>query len=140
MASGQTLGTFLPLANEPPASAFATQSLRFSRPCLEFSASSTQRAVFTGVMPSNYAGGGVTVNLKWAAATATSGVVRWDVAFERMAEAGDDADADNFASPQSASATTGASSGPFDYQDIPFTHSQQDSIVAGEVFRSIYRA
>ena len=59
MASGDTLATFFPEDNEPPASAYATFDTRNAHPVLDFDGSTAdEEAVFTGVLPRNYATAG----------------------------------------------------------------------------------
>ena len=136
MASGNTLRTISPLANEPPSSAFATLDTRNGHPVLDFDASSDESAIFTCVLPRSYAGGGLTVYLHWAATSATSGDVVWNAAFERIGEGSQDIDSDGFASAQAATATASGTSGNIDIQAITFTDgAQMDSVAVGESFR-----
>jgi len=136
MASGNTLISFGALDNQPPTSNFATLDTRNSQPCLDFDASTDESAIFSGILPRHYAGGGITVRLYWAASTATSGTVRWDVAIERQADEAQDLDSDGFASAQSAGGTAPATSGMLQYTDIAFTDgAQMDSLAVGERFR-----
>lgn len=136
MASGNTLISFGALDNEPPTSNYATIDTRNSQPCLDFDAGTDETAVFSGVLPRHYAGGGITVALLWAASSATSGTVRWDVSIERQADEAQDLDSDGFASAQSAGGTAPATSGMLQYTDIAFTDgAQMDSLAAGERFR-----
>ncbi len=113
MASGDTIATFSPLSNEPPATTYATLDTRNSHPCLDFDdAAATEAAVFSFVLPRNYAGGGITIYLHWAATSATSGNVIWQTSFERIGDGSQDTDSDGFAtavtwSAQAASATSG---------------------------------
>ncbi len=133
MASGDTLVVFTPLANEPPASLYATLDTRNSQPCLDFDATSIEFASFSGVLPRNYGGGGITVYLHWRASSATSGAVYWLVAFERC---NTDADANSFATQQGAGSTTNGTSGISTITSIAFTNGGQiDSLAAGEEFR-----
>lgn len=134
MASGDTLATFHPYQNEPPASAFATIDLRNAHPVLDFDAATDESAVFTAVMPRHYGGGGVTVKIIWAATSATSGDVRWQTAFERVID--QDIDADGFATAQSGFGTANATSGIPTQSNIAHTDGAQiDSIGIGDVFR-----
>jgi len=136
MASGNTLISFGPLDNEPPSSNYATIDTRNSQPCLDFDASTDESAIFSGVLPRHYAGGGITVTLMWAATSATSGTVRWDVSIERQADEAQDIDSDGFASAQSAGGTAPATSGMLQYTTIAFTDgAQMDSLAVGERFR-----
>lgn len=137
MASGNTLCVFTPLANEPPASAFATFDLRNSVPVLDFDDSTDESAVFGGVLPANYAGGGLTVTLVWMATSATSGGVSWDVAIEAHPDDAFDIDSDGFATAKnSGSATTASAAGEQQYTSISFSNgAEMDSLAAGESFR-----
>lgn len=137
MASGATLCVFTPFQNEPPASNPATLNLRNAHPVLEFDDTTQEIAIFTGVLPRNYAGGGLTVYVHWAAKTATSGTIGWDVAFERIGDSQQDIDSDGFASAQTVTATTvPGTSGHVDITTATFTDgAQMDSVAVGEAFR-----
>lgn len=134
MASGDTLLTFTPYANEPPATAYATLDTRNGHPCLDFDGATDEEAVFTGILPRNYAGGGLTVNLHVAFTTATSGTSRWQVSFEAIS--GLDIDADSFAAANSAAGTANGTSGIEVVVAVTFTDGAQiDSIAVGGLFR-----
>lgn len=136
MASGDTLVVFTPYANEPPSANYATMDLRNQHPVLDFDGSTDKEAVFTGVMPRNYAGGGVTVYLHVMFTSATSGNAYWQAAFERMDDASLDTDADSFAAFQGAAGNPNGTSGAMTLVTIAFTDgAQMDSVAAGEVFR-----
>lgn len=136
MASGDTLCVFVPTDNEPPTAAYATIDTRNAHPCLDFDAAGTEVAVFTAVLPRNYAGGGVTVSLRWSASSATSGNVVWNGYVERIDDESLDIDADSFAAAQIATAAAPGTSGQVQYTDIAFTHgAQMDSLAVGELFR-----
>lgn len=136
MASGDTLVIFVPYDNEPPASSYATLGLRNAHPTLDFDDTTAEIAVFTGVIPQNYANAvGITVYIS-AVAVATSGTVGWTVEFERL-HSGSDFDTDDFASPQTVTATTvPATSGQLLTLNIAVTKgANMDSIIAGDMFR-----
>lgn len=134
MASGDSLLIFGPLSNEPPSSAFATIDLRNGHPVLDFDAATDESAVFTGILPRRYGGGGLTVYLHWTATSATSGATRWEVAFEAIS--GLDIDADSFAATQSAGGTANGTSGIETVTTVAFTDgAQMDSVAAGGAFR-----
>ncbi len=136
MASGDTLCVFTPLHNEPPASGYATLDLRNERPVLDFDAASDEAAVFHGVMPQHYGGGGASVMIAWSATSATSGDVKWNAQFERLADGGQDIDSDNFGTAQTATDTTDGTSGALTYSTIAFADAAAlGSIAAGENFR-----
>ena len=137
MASGDTLVVFTPLHNEPPSSNFATLDLRNLHPLLDFDASTNESAVFSGVMPRSYAGGGVTVYLHYALSSAITGNTDWDVALERIGDQQLDIDADSFAAVNSVDNTTvPGTSGLVDIVSVAFTDgADMDSVAVGESFR-----
>ncbi len=123
--------------NEPPGSNFATLDTRNQHPVLDFDDAVNESAIFTGVVPRNYAGGGLTVYIHYAMSSAISGDIDWDVAFERIGDQQQDIDADGFAAVQSVDNTVvPGTSGNVDIVSIAFTDgAQMDSIAAGESFR-----
>ena len=127
-----TLLEWTAASNAPPAASFATADTRNSIPVLDFDASADESAVFSGVLPSRYAGGALTVKVFFMATSATTGSVRWDAAFERM---NTDEDADSFASAQSATTATSGTSGIITGSSISLTAAQIDGLLAGEPFR-----
>jgi hypothetical protein len=136
MASGDTLIILSPLANEPPASAFATPDLRNVHPVLDFDGSTDEEAVFSAVLPRRYAGGGLTVRLFVAFTSATTGTSRWQTSIERIDASSLDIDADSFATAQSAGVAAPGTSGMVVTVDIAHTSGANiDSLAAGEAFR-----
>lgn len=123
--------------NEPPTSNYATLDQRNSHPVLDFDTTTGESAVFSGILPRSYQGGGVTVYIHSAMTSATSGTVGWLVAFERIGNGSQDIDSDGFASAQTVTAATvPATSGHVLIQSVAFTNgAQMDSIAAGESFR-----
>lgn len=126
-----------PIDNEPPTTNYATLDLRNNRPVLDFDATTQEAAIFTGILPSDYAGGGVTVTLFCALTSATSGTVGWDVAFERTQASTDDIDSDSFATAQTVTAVTvPGTSGQVLAMTVNISDgANMDSIAAGELFR-----
>lgn len=136
MASGNTLLQFAPLGNEPPASSYATLDTRNAHPCLDFDGTADEEAVWSGVLPAHYAGGGLTVDTFWAFTSATSGSLRVQAAIERIDASSLDIDADSFASFQSAGGTAPGTSGQVIVVSVAFTSgAQMDSLAASEAFR-----
>lgn len=137
MASGNTLLQFSALHNEPPATNFATADTRNNHAILNFDATTQEAAIFRGILPRNYAGGGITVYVHWCAASATSGTAGWDIAFERIGDGQQDIDADGFATAQViTAATVPATSGLVDITNVAVTNgANMDSIAVGEMFR-----
>ena len=137
MASGDTLLIFTPAAAEFPSSNYATFNTRNNHLVLEFDTTTQETCYFSGILPRNYAGGGITVYIHWAAASATSGTIGWDVAFERIGAAQQDIDSDGFASAQTVTAATvDGTSGNVKITNVAITDGANiDSIAAGEAFR-----
>lgn len=132
MASGDTLIQWDAQSGISPASNYATPDLRNSRPCLDFDASTDESILFHGVLPRNYAGGGLTVSLHWRATSATSGSCRWQTAFER---GNTDIDSDSFATANSAGGTANGTSGISTVTTIAHASgAEMDSLAAGEEF------
>ena len=126
-----------PLDNEAPASNYATLDSRNSHPVLDFDTTTSEAAVWTRIMPSDYSGAGITVNI-WAAATsATSGTIGWLISLERMDASTLDIDADSFASANTLTAVTvPGTSGQFLKMTLNISNgANMDSIAAGELFR-----
>lgn len=98
-----------------------------------FDASSSEKLDFHGVMSSRYSGAGFKVRLPWAAASATTGGVRWAVAFRRL-DTAEDLDASHSYSEEAATSSAPGTSGYLAYPEIAFTQAQADSIAAGEAF------
>ena len=138
MASGDTLLIFTPLSNEPPASNFATLDLRNVHPVLDFDADTNESAVFSAVMPQNYAATtGVTVYIHYAMISAEADTVDWDVSWERIGDQQLDIDADSFAAVNSVDNTTvPGTTGLVDIVSVAFTDGEDmDSVAKGEGFR-----
>lgn len=137
MASGDTLLIFTPQMNEPPSSNYATLDTRNLHPVLDFDDTTNESAVFTGIMPRAYGGGGVTVYLHYAMSSAVADTVDWDVAFERIGDQQLDIDSDSFAAVNSVDNTTvPGTSGNVDIVNVTFTDgADMDSVAVGEAFR-----
>lgn len=135
MSSGNTLLTFSPQHNEPPASNFATFDIRNQHPILDFALN--EIGVFSGVLPRNYAGGGVTIYLHYAMTSAVANDIKLETYFERIGDQQQDIDSDGFAAAQNTGdITVPGASGNVDI--ITTTHTngaQMDSLAVGEGFR-----
>lgn len=127
---------FTPLQNEPPASNYATLDFRNYHPVLDFDGTTDEEAVFTGVLPPSYEGGGLSIRAFVAFTSATSGSARLQAAVERMDASSLDIDADSFAAFQSDGVTAPGTSGQVIMFSVTLTSgAQMDSLVAGECFR-----
>lgn len=135
MASGDTLCIFTPLHAEAPATLYALIGVRNNHPILSYDGTTAWSAFFTGEMPANYSGGGITVRIFWSAASAVTGAVVWGISMEDMTAT--DLDADSFATQVVGGAsTTDATSGILTMTTIALTSgAQMDNAVAGDPFR-----
>lgn len=127
--------TFRPSDNEPPAAAFATSATRNAHPILEFDDTTDEEAVFGSVLARAYSGAGLTVGIVYLMATATTGTVRWEAAFERHEDDAVDLDADSFAAAQSVGDVVPNVAGEPGYCEIVFTAAQIDGLLRGESYR-----
>jgi hypothetical protein len=119
----------------PNGSSPAESTTRNVHPILAYDDTTNEVAFFEGYIPSHYKSGDVVVRLDWAAATATTGDVKWNAAFERLNVGGPDLDVDDFAADQTTTSTTAGAAGVLTRTTITFTNAQADSIGAGEAFR-----
>lgn len=138
MASGDSLAIFLPQAYEAPPTNYATLDLRNQHPVLEFDTATQEGAVWTGKMPTHYAGGNIVARVTWMADTATSGTIGWDSTLERIDAGTLDTDADSFATAQTiTAATVNAAAGVTSETTVTHTAGAAgtDSVAAGDPFR-----
>jgi hypothetical protein len=128
----KTYATFTATDNQPPSTAFATLDTRGTGiAVLDFDDASTESAVFVGVIPEAASlGSGLIVSLRWMATTATSGDVRWSVAWEKS---NTDLDSDSYDSATASNATTNGTNGIVTVTNI--TCTTIDSLAAGDLFR-----
>lgn len=81
-----------------------------------------------------YDGGGLTITLPWSASTATSGQVRWEVAFRRYNDDAEDIDAAHTYAFNGVSDTAPSASGEGSYPTVAFTDgADMDSWVDSEL-------
>ena len=138
MASGNTLAVFGPNDAILPSSNYPQFVVRNNHLVLAFDTTTGETAYFEGVLPQNYAGGGLTCYLTWMAQSATSGTIGWLVDIERTYDAGStDLDADSLAGAQTLTAkTVPGSAGIADQGSVAFTSgAQMDSLAVGNTFR-----
>jgi hypothetical protein len=86
MASGDSLMYFDPLANRPPASAYATLDLRGALAVLDFDAAANEAASFLAPMPRHYRGGDLIAEL-YGTSAETSGNARLRIGLTRLVAA-----------------------------------------------------
>ena len=137
MASGNILATLHPYANEPPGANYAIADIRNGHPVLAFDDTTSWAAAWTFVLPDNYGGGGLTVEVESMAASATTGTHGWTVEVERMDNGTTDFDADSFAAAQTiTAANVPGTSGQTMKQSINIsTGANLDNAVAGDTVR-----
>ena len=141
MASGDTLAIFGPLDGEPPATNYATLDTITAatgvRPVLDFDGATDETIIFSGVMPSNYDGGGITC-VAWAATSAgNTANVALEMAFEQVADGGNlAAGGSDFAAVNTTGAVAGAATNILFDLTCTFTDgADMDSVVAGDAYR-----
>jgi len=139
MSQGHTLLVWTAEAARPPAANFATFDQRNSHNVLDFDAATAESAYFGSILPRNYDSYGIVATLVWMATTATSGNVKWEMAFERHQDEVDDLDSDGFATAKSVTAAAPTTSGATQYSEISFSNSEIDGLLKGESFRIFVR-
>lgn len=88
-----------------------------------------------GVMPVEYAGGNIDVTIYWASWTTGTGVCRWQVEVERLAEDGNSTLALSFGTPRTVDDTVAAVIGDISEATISFTPAQFGNVAAGDAYR-----
>jgi hypothetical protein len=128
----KTYATWVATDSQPPSTGFSTLDTRGTGiAVLDFDDASTESAVFVGIMPEGASlGSGLIVNLDFMATTATSGNVRWSVAFERC---NTDLDTDSFDTATASTVAVAATAGVVTVGSI--TCTAIDGITAGDLFR-----
>lgn len=141
MASGDSLLVFTAKSNEPPDADYATDDEILTTssdepddyiPVLDFDPGATQEyASFSNVLPAHYDGGGLTVSIEWTS-EATSGDVKWDVAFKAQADS-ENILSSTYAAIQSTTTTTDGTARDKNTTVITFTNGAQIDSIAAEV-------
>jgi len=136
MASGDTLAAWLPGQNDWPNMTAAKMSRDVDYGFfLEHDPDTDMAVIFSGVMPSAYGGGGVTLEIDYLMATATSGDVVLAAAFQSLA-VGQDLSGSVVWSNQQVTDTVPATAETVATAQITFTDgAQMDSVAAGDAFR-----
>lgn len=120
-----------------PTTNYATLDTRNTHPVLDFDTTTQEAVYFHGIMPDNYAGEGITVEVWWTAATSTSGTIGWDVSLEDMDNAGLDIDTDSFATAQTITpVTVPSTSGHVTSTSVNISNgANMANLAAGDLFR-----
>lgn len=135
MASGDTMVWLFAADAEPPSSALATLDTRNARTVLDFDDTTPESVEFEWGLPSNYAGGGVTVDVYTMATSATSGDFMLGLSAERGNEANNDADLAAFGTESTATGTANATSGKKTKTTLVISHANLGSPAAGDPMR-----
>ncbi|MDH3450926.1 MAG: hypothetical protein OEN20_00795 [Gammaproteobacteria bacterium] len=103
--------------------------------CANFDDTTIQYLDFMCEMPSAYGGGGITVKIRWAAASATNAVV-WQAALRRIEDDVDDIETSHTYDYNAAAAATAPTViGELSFDTITFTNgADMDSVAAGDLF------
>ena len=113
----------------------AVANSRNGHPIISFQKPVAKNVLFNSIIPVNYNGANISVDIDWVAETAITGGVTWGIEFERNALGGDDIDADSFAAQQTGTSTTNATSGIITRTTITLTQAEADAIEALDSFR-----
>lgn len=142
MASGNTLLVFTARDGVPSATSGAAHGILAGAaspaegvPYLAFDSATAEYADFQGVLPRNYASGGLTLTLHWASGVTTNNTV-WNAAFRRVQDDAEDLDTTAHSYDYNAvTATTASAAGEVDYATVTFTDgADMDSLAVGELF------
>jgi len=152
LTSPEVLAVFLPVDGEQPASNPAAFDTRNEQAILGFDTTTQEIIYFTNVMTPKYKGSksaGLRAYVICAAASATTGTIGWDLAFERQnanhpdgsSGGGMDIDSSSFASAKTVTAKTvpGTAGIPM-IQFVDFAHSEIDGLLSGRLERYRLRA
>lgn len=136
--NSKTIAFFTALDNEPPATNFATFDTRNSHPVLDFDTVTQEAAIFRGIIPDGtILLSGCNVITQWAATSATTGTIGWDVAFERIASNGINLGTNSFGTAQTIAATTVPSTSGITLSSfVTFTQAQLPiGLTNGDMYR-----
>jgi hypothetical protein len=140
MASGNEMARWFPESGMPPASDYATlDDVNTTDPhsILDFDSGTDEATIFKGILPDNYAGGGLTLEIWFKMSTATTGNIEFEAAIERLGVEVQALDSSGFAAVQASGAV--AVPGTLHHlkkATITFTSGgQMDSLLKNEPFR-----
>jgi hypothetical protein len=104
-------------------------------PAWIYDAATIEEIILNGYMSEQYGAGDVSVNVQWSAAlTATTGDVKWNIAFKSLSSSVD-LDTKGYATAQTVTTTTHGTNGATVISSITFTNAQADSITAGDAYQ-----
>jgi len=138
MASGNTLEVFAWGKSFFPTTNYAAFGVRGDKnvPVLNFDDTAAETAYFLCRMPRHYSGGGITLDIEWAAASATSGNVGWTAALARLNAGNQDLDAVSFGTAATiAAAAVNATCGKITKSSVSIANgTDMNGVTAGDLF------
>ena len=137
VTGSKIIRNWLPTDASFPASNYATLDTRNTHPVLDFDTTTEETVYFHGVIPDNYDGEGITVDVWWSAESAETNTIGWLVAIEDMDNEGLDIDGNGFAAEQTiTAATVPGTSGHIKSTSVDIADgTAMDSLAAGDLFR-----
>lgn len=135
MASGDTLAILLPQGNEPPSANYPQLDERNGILVLDYDAATEEATIWRGILPSNYGGGGITIDAYWMASSATADNAVLGASFEKGTDNDHDHDTDNFGVESTAAGAANAISGKKTKTTLTISHANMGSPAAGTPYR-----
>lgn len=135
MASGDTLAVWDATGGIPPSSGYATLDVRNEHVVLDFDKGVNESSYLVGVLPRNYAGGGLALQVEFITSTTTGNTVVWAATFERHQPGADDLDQDNFGTTVTGSADESTTAGVTSVATLTFSAPQAGNPQPGESYR-----
>lgn len=136
MATGQLIGFFSAASFYASDSSAPQWTHRNNVPVLAYDATTDEYADTLGVVPPNYSGNGVYVDIDFITDDTTdTHVSSWLVQFEKRATGGDDLDSSSFATAVIGSGTANATAGKVCTARLTVSHASFDSPSAGDMYR-----
>jgi len=136
MAAGDTLDKFVATSLEPLSANTATLDTRNQHPVLDFDGSTNESAVFRGIMPQHYGGGGWDVILHVSHSSDITNDTDWDIQVERTSDGTLDIDSDSFATTVETNGTAvPGTAGIIQKITCVLTSGQIDGVTAGDSYR-----
>lgn len=136
MASGSTLDFLTVKRFYLPAATIPQFDTRNNIPAINLDAAADEYAIAGSLIPSIYAGGGLTIDVFWMSASATSGDIVLGISIERDNDNNHDLDSDAFATEQTGTSTANGTSGKLIKKTITVSSgANMDSAAAGEPIR-----
>jgi hypothetical protein len=132
-SNGKTWHQWTASQGVQPSTNFATFDVRNDHPVLDFNDAVSDTVHFEAIMPEEYDGGNINVQIRWLSTAATAGDVRWECSIESLST---DYDADSFGTAVLVTTTTNAVAGIVATSScVHDTAGELDSVAAGMSYR-----